>query len=409
MTLATGLPLLALAILLQGFFSGSEMAIVSANRALLKARADDGHRGCTLALSMLEQEERVFGTCLMGTNLALITGTGIVARILAGFGYEEEWMVALCYVPLGLFFGEAVPKTLFRHWADALAPLIVYPIRGLQWALAPLLWVLSGWSHLLGRLLRSDGGESNIRREDIVQLLDDRAGHRIDAEDRAFIRRLLAMNETSVEEAMTPLVDVTGLDEELTIGQAITVVLREGHSRMPVYRNRVDNIQGVVLHKDLLFAPDDTTRISTVMRPVRFVPETKAVDELLREMRELAEPFAVVVDEYGGSVGIVTAEDLLELVVGDIHDEGDLHVPTIRKVSEREWKAPARAGIEAVEREIGRKLPPGDYETLAGLILAITGRIPKTGETVMAGAVRLVVEAASDRAVEVVRIHVDAP
>jgi putative hemolysin len=407
MTLEAGLPLLALALALQGFFSGSEMAIVSANRALLQARAAEGHSGSILALKMLEQEERVFGTCLLGTNVSLITGTGIVARILANYGYHEEWLVALCYVPLGLFFGEAVPKTLFRHWADALAPVLCYPIRGLQWALAPLLWVLSQWSRLLGRLLRGGQGDDAIRREDIVQLLDDRAGHRIDAEDRAFIKRLLAMNETSVEEAMTPLVEVTAIDEAYTVAQAIAVVLREGHSRMPVFRERVDNVQGVVYHKDLLFATDDHATIASVMRPVRFVPETKAVDELLREMRELADPFAVVVDEYGGSVGIVTAEDLLELVVGEIRDEGDLQAPTIRKVGEKEWKAPARAELEAVEKAIGRTLPPGDYETLAGLILSLTGRIPKTGETVVAGPVRFVVEAASDRAVEVVRIHLD--
>lgn len=407
MTPAAGLPLLALALLLQGFFSGSEMALVSANRALLKARADEGHRGSILALSMLAQEERVFGTCLLGTNLSLITGTGIVARILSFYGYEEEWLVALCYVPLGLFFGEAVPKTLFRHWADTLAPLLCYPIRGLQWVLTPLLWGLSQWSHVLGRLLRSGHADDGIRREDIVQLLDDKAGHRIDAEDRAFIKRLLAMNETSVEEAMTPLVEVNAIDEAMTIAQAIQVVLREGHSRMPVYRERVDNVQGVVYHKDLLFAPDDHASIATVMRPVRFVPETKAVDELLREMREQADPFAVVVDEYGGSVGIVTAEDLLELVVGEIRDEGDLQAPTIRKVADKEWKAPARAELDAVEKELGRALPAGDYETLAGLILSITGRIPKTGETVVVGTVRFVIEAASDRAVEVVRIHLD--
>lgn len=407
MTLSAGLPLLALAIVAQGFFSGSEMAIVSANRAVMKARAAEGHRGAILALSMLEQEERVFGTCLLGTNVSLVVGTGIVARILAGYGYEEEWLVALCYVPLGLLFGEALPKTLFRHWADTLAPLLAYPIRALQLGLTPILWLLSQWAHLLGRLTRTDGSGENIRREDIVQLLDDKAGHRIDAEDRLFIRRLLAMNETSVEAAMTPLVDVAAIDEQLTLAQAIAVVLREGHSRMPVYRNRVDNIVGVVFHKDLLFAPTDDAKVTEVMRGVRFVPETKTVDELLREMRELADPFAVVVDEYGGSVGIVTAEDLLELVVGDIQDEGDLHLPTVRKLSDKEWRAPARAAIAAVEKEIGRPLPPGDYETVAGLVLSITGRIPKTGETVVAGPVRFVVEAASDRAVEVVRIVVD--
>lgn len=407
MTLDVGLALLVAALAAQALYSGAEVAMLSVDRERLRAAAEKGNAGSVLAVSMLAHEERAFTACLLGNALALVAGTGIVAQLLAARGVEQEWLAALCYVPLGLLFGEALPKTLFRHWADGLAPVLCYPIRATEIALAPVLWVLSRWARLLGQLLPAPPPQADIRRQDIVQLLDDDQGHRIDAEDRAFIKRLLAMNETSVEEAMTPLVDVNAIDEDLTVAQAIQVVLREGHSRMPVYRERVDNVQGVVYHKDLLFATDDQAAVRTLTRPARFVPESKGVDELLREMRELGDPFAVVVDEYGGSVGIVTAEDLLELVVGEIRDEGDLQAPSIRKVGEREWKAPARVPREAVEKELGRALPPGDYETLAGLILSITGRIPKPGETVAAGSVRFVIEAASDRAVEVVRIHLD--
>jgi putative hemolysin len=407
MTFQTGVPLLAVALVAQGFFSGSEMAMVSANRAKLKVEADNGSRGAQLALQMLAHEEQVFGTCLLGTNIALFSGTSIVAAMLLSVGHEEEWLVALCYVPLGLFFGEALPKTLYRHWADTLAPILAYPIRGVQLALWPVLWVLAKWSDLLGRLLRSDHASEGMKREDIVQMLDDKHAHHIDAEERAFIRRLLSMHETTVEEAMTPLVDVTAISEELTVARAIEVVLREGHSRMPVYRERVDNIQGQVHHRDLLFCADDAKRVGDVMRPVRFVPETKPVDDLLREMREASDPFAVVVDEYGGSTGIVTSEDLLELVVGDIQDEGDANAPTIRKLGDKEWRVPARVEIDELEAAIGRSVPEGDYETVAGLLLSATGRIPATGETVVVGTLRFTVEAASERAVNVVRVTIE--
>ncbi len=408
MTWEVGGALIALFIAIEGFFSGSEMALVSADRARLEARRAEGSRGAALVLELMEEEERVFGACLIGTNIALFCGTSVAGVLLASGGHTEEWKVALAYFPLALLFGEALPKTFFRHWADLVAPVVAYPIRLVQVALTPVLVGLSAWGGFLKRTLRTPDDEG-IRREDIVQLLNDRQGHKIDAEDRAFIRRLLAMSDTHVEEAMTPLVDVVAIGESATIAEAIEVVLREGHSRVPVFRDRVDNLQGRVNHKDLLFAKDDQAPVSSVMKPVRFVPETKTVDALLREMRESGDPFAVVVDEYGGSVGIVTMEDLLELVVGDIQDEGDLpqHTPMIRKINDREWKVPARTEIEDLETAVGQSVPPGDYETVAGLLLAATGRIPATGETVRVGRLVFYVEAASERAVHMVRVSLE--
>jgi CBS domain containing-hemolysin-like protein len=140
------------------------------------------------------------------------------------------------------------------------------------------------------------------------------------------------------------------------------------------------------------------------MKEIRFVPDSKRADVLLREMRDAGEPFAAVVDEYGGSVGIVTMEDLLEQVVGDIEDERDLQGPAIRRLSEREWRVPARTPIEDLEQVIGREIPQGDYETVAGLLLAVTGRIPETGAVVRVGWLTVHVEAASERAVHMVRV-----
>ena len=404
MTPEVGIPVVAACIVAQGFFSGSEMAMVGCNRARLKTLADTGHAGAKTALHMLEHEEdRLLATCLVGTNLSLIGGTTAAGLMLASSGaHQAPWVLAALYVPLALVFAEALPKTIYRHWADPLAPVLAPALRVIQIVLSPALWVVSRWSRALQRVLRTQAAQ--LQREDIVQMLDDKHGGRIDAEDRAMIRRLLAMNEMSVGSAMTPLVDVTGIPETLTIGEAVEVVLREGHSRMPVHRDRVDNIIGRVHHRDLLFAADDGASVSTIARPVKFVPDSKRADELLREMREGNDPFAVVVDEYGGSVGIVTMEDLLEQVVGDIEDEGDLQVPGVRKVSEREWRVPARTEIDELEQTLGRQVPPGEYETVAGLLLAVTGRIPETGESVRVGRMTFHVEAASERAVHMVRV-----
>lgn len=402
-----GVPLVALCLVAQGFFSGSEMAMASSNRALLEHRADSGHEGARTALAMLqEDEDRLLATCLFGSTLSLVAGTTVAGLMLAARDVGHPWLLATLYVPLALLFAEALPKTIYRHWADGLAPVLAPALRVVQRLLTPVLWVISAWSRALQGVLGSE--RAPLKREDIVQLLDDKNGNQIDAEDRAMIRRLLAMNELSVGSAMTPLVDVIGIPETLTVGEAVEVVLREGHSRMPVHRDRVDNIVGRVHHRDLLFAPDDAASVATITRPVKFVPESKRADELLREMREQNDPFAVVVDEYGGSVGIVTMEDLLEQVVGEIEDEGDLQLPGVRRLGEREWRVPARTEIDDLEQAIGRQVPPGDYETVAGLVLAVTGRIPKTGETVRVGRLLFHVEAASERAVHMVRVVIPA-
>lgn len=399
MTLGLGIALIACCLLAQGFFSGSEMALVSADRTRLQARADDGDSGAALALTLLQQEERLLGTCLIGTNIALVTGSTITIHLLLAHHAPEEWIATLLFVPLALTFGEALPKTVYAHHADALAPVLARPLRVLQWAFTPLLVVVSTWS----RLLKRGSAERPIRREDIVELLDEKTGT-IDAEDRRLIQRVFAMTELTVERCMTPLVDVYALAENATVAEAIDVVLSRGHSRLPVYRDRVDNIVGVVNHRDLLYGPEDHESIAGIVQPVRFVPDSKRADELLREMRRDNDHFAVVVDEYGGSVGLVTIEDMLEEIIGDIADERDKAVPAIRRLGEREWRVPARAEIEELEDAIGRKLPDGDYETVAGLILAATGRIPEAGEVIRVGRFTFHIEVASERAIRTVRL-----
>ena len=403
MSASLGLMLVAACLLLQGFFSGSEMALVSANRAILKARADDGHHGAALALDMLEREEdRLLGTCLIGTNLCLIGGTTLFAMVMVQRGVTQEWIQTLLYVPMALIIGEAVPKLVYRHYSDVLAPSLAPPLRAIQSLFAPGLWVVRRWAMLLHSLLTSPE-EPDVRREDIVQLLDGEAGP-IDPEDRALIQRLLAMNETLVGDCMTPLVDVHALDEDSTVADGVEMVLREGYSRLPVFRDRIDNLIGRVEHRDLLFSDSESDDIAPMVRSVAFVPESKRVDELLREMRAGGDPFAVVVDEYGGSVGIVTLEDLLEEVIGEIEDERDLRTPGIRRIGEREWRVPARTEIEELEEAIGRPLPHGDYETVAGLLLQVTGRIPDPAEVIRVGRITFHVEMASDRAVHQLRV-----
>ena len=385
----------------QGFFSGSEMALVSANRARLQARADEGHDGAQLALGMLAQEDRLLGTCLIGTNVCLVSGTVLFRSTLQLWGISDELLVTLCFVPIALLLGEALPKVVYRHHADVLAPFLARPIRGFSRLFSPLLVVVAAWSRALKGWSKVE--EQSIRREDIVQLLEDEAGE-IDPDNRQIIQRLLGTASQTVEEVMTPLVDVKAVSEEDLSGDAVELTVQTGFSRVPVFRDRVDNIVGRIDARDLLSTPRDDVPVPQIMRSVSFVPESKRIDELFREMRDEEDPLRIVVDEYGDSVGVVTLEDLLEEILGDIEDERDRSLPEVRQLGPGEWRVPARTELEELEAVVGHALPQGDYETVSGLVLAAMGRIPKTGEKVRVGRLVFHIEAASERAIEVLRV-----
>ena len=402
MSLTLGAILIVTFATLQGFFSGSEMALVSANRVRLKAKAQEGHVGARQALELLSSEERLLGTCLIGTNLCMVTGTTIATALIIGELGSTEAVAALVFLPFALLLGEAIPKTVYQYHANLLAPLVARPLQIFQRVLTPVLWGVALW----GRLLRAwtDRGETDaVSREDIVELIGE-GSQGIDPEDHQLIQRVFAMSETTVEDCMTPLVDVDAVSIQTTVEHVTQMVIQSGHSRYPVFEERIDNLVGVVDCRDLLLVDEGTT-VDAVMVPMKFVPETKQADLLLKELRASDEHLVGVVDEYGGSVGIVTLEDLLEELVGEIRDERDRIQPMIRCIGLNEWRIPARTEVDALAQVLEQELPPGDYETVAGLLLSHLGRIPKSGEIIRFENLKFVVERASDRAIEQIRLR----
>jgi CBS domain containing-hemolysin-like protein len=249
--------------------------------------------------------------------------------------------------------------------------------------------------------------DRTVTRQELRLLLETTRAPNLTADDRQLIRRVFAFNEATVEDAMVPLIEVVAVSRDATIAEAARRMVETGHSRLPLYDGRVDRICAIVLHQELLTTDDWDAPVSTVSRDPYFVPETKRADELLLEMRRQRQRMAVVVDEYGGAVGIITAEDILEEIVGEIEDESDRARPLVRRVGEREWLASGRAEREHIQHACGLALPDGDFETIAGFVLAQLGRVPVAGESVQIGAFALVVAKASDRAVLEVKIRGD--
>jgi CBS domain containing-hemolysin-like protein len=393
--------LMATCFLLEGFFSGSEIALVSADRLKLQSDAQEGQRGSVLALRMLEQPAWTLGTCLVGTNMCTITAATLAASMVTQQFQLPAAAAVLIVFPFTLTVGEMLPKAIFQHHADRIVPYVVFPLRAVGLLFAPALFVLAALNHFLD----SEEQQSGVTREELRLLLDGARRGDLTANDRQLIKRVLEFTESTVEDAMVPLIHVVAIPATATIGQAARRMAESGHSRLPIYRDRIDQITGIVLHQDLFEADDWSGSVGSIARSPLFVPEIKRVDALLAEMRNERKRMAIVVDEYGGAAGIITVEDLLEEIVGEIEDESDRARPMVRRVTDREWLASGRAEREHLEQAAGMRLPEGDFETLAGFILFTLGSVPHPGAEVNHGRYSIQVTKASDRAVLEVRIR----
>ena len=412
MTLTLALTLLAVFIVTEGFFSGSELAMVSADRLRLKARAEDGDRGSKLVLEMLSKPSHLLGTCLIGTNISAVSSSTVVtAAMVHAWGDDVGGLLAVAtLVPMVLLFGELIPKSIFETYANTLAPRVVFPLYVFSVLFFPALKLLELITDTLRRALGVSGEGQAISREVIQNLLDNERTTALDEGDRELMLRVFEFSSATVEDVMKPLIEVVSMPESATAAEAIALMVEHGYSRMPIFQDRVDQVTGMLHHNDLLFLNDLSTPIRDVARPAIFVPESKKIEELFQEMRRTRQRVVVPVDEYGGAVGLLTMEDILEELVGEIDDEYDERTRVARKVGPDTWVISARAEAELLDSALGFELPEGDFDTLAGLILVRLGHVPKVGEKILEGPWELVVHKANDRAIlEVKMRRLDAP
>jgi putative hemolysin len=371
-------------LLLEGFLSGSEIALVAANRKRLSHLARSNSRIARLTHRMLREPSWFLSTSLVGSNLAEVTNTALVTSILISlYGSRGDIYAFLLLTPLILIFGEILPKTLFQqkadHWAPKIAPIIWF----FSVILFPLVWMMSGVTRFVLGFLRLKGEKGPYITREELQLLLRTEGEATDMKpmEKDMIHRIFRFSTTKVKEVMIPLVEVVALEENSAVEEAIALTRKENYSRYPVFRERVDNIIGILHSFDLLLALGKEETIQSFVRPISFCPETKPVDELLLELQQNQEAMAAVVDEYGGGVGIVTVEDILEEVVGEIEDEYDSGQPLYKKVGPRKWVINARMEVDHINEILKLGLPKKDYETLGGFVLEKLGRVPQSGES----------------------------
>ncbi len=398
-------------LLMEGFFSGSETAIVNCDKLKIQSRAAEGRRGARLVQKMLEEPEWLLGTTLVGTSLAAVTCTVLLALQLMGTydAQRGEFYAILIMSPLALFWGQILPKTFFRQKADALAPRVIYILWLASKVFSPILWFITTVPRFYPwwRKRDTETAMGVLRRDDLKLLLNmPQPGSDIEVEERKMVDRLIDLPDKKVNEVMIPLVEVSAVPETASWEQAVQLLVARGHSRLPVFRERIVHMVGILHHFDLLLAPDRSGGITSLVRPAFFVPETKRVYGLLLQMKKSGNNMAIAVDEYGGATGIITLEDILEEIVGEIEDEYDRQKLLYRKIGPSSYLIDARTEIDQLNEKLSLQIPEGDYETLGGFLMTRMGRIPKDGEVVRLQNLAMTVEKATPRSVQTVRLDI---
>jgi putative hemolysin len=395
------LALVAVGLLVSAFFSAVETALVSANRTRLSHRADEGDQGARRALELLEEPRRLFGATLVGNTLANVFLTTL-ASLWFSHRYGEgvvPWLVVALTILL-LVAGEIVPKAIARAQADDLTVRLAGPLDALHRLLLPLIKVVDAAATGLVRLIgvKATPAPASLNRQDFQLLLDEseETGQVAPGQGR-ILSRVMDFGETTAREAMVPRTDIVAVESGTTVRDVIQLIREKGLSRIPVYRDDLDQVLGIVHLFDLFRAPSPDLPVDGLLRPVEFVPEAKPCDELLREMRARRRPVAIVVDEYGGTAGLVSTEDLVEELVGDIRGEEEAATAAIRPLDPGRWAVDGPVRIVELNEALDVELPEGDYETVAGLFLERAGRVPQPGDSLQVGNVRLEVTAADAR------------
>lgn len=414
--------------LANGVFAGAEIAVVALRKTRIEELAEEGHGSARAVLALRREPERFLATVQVGITVisagaAAFGGAALAAR-LAPFFAQTEWLrehaqgVALAIVIAGVSYlsvvvGELVPKSLALRSAERYALLIARPLLWLSWIAKPIVWLLSASANLVLRPLgdKTTFTETRHSAEELRELVEEAsAAGTIAPEAGEIASRALELPELTAIDVMVPRQNVVMISRQSSREELKQKLLEHKYSRLPVYDGHVDNVVGYTTVKDILaFAWErELIMLDDIIRPPFFVPESKRVVELMNEMRAEHLPFAIVIDEHGGTSGIVTIEDLVEELVGEIFSEHAKNAQNpVRKLPDGSAIVWGTTTLRDVNRALGTDLPDdGDYSTLAGLCLALAGRIPAVGATfTLASGEKLEVTDASPRRVRAVRVY----
>ena len=402
--------LIALVILVafSAFFSASETAFSSLNQIRLKSRAEDGDKAAARVLAMSEQYDKLLSTILIGNNIVNI-GAASIATVLFTKALGEERGATVSTIVLTivvLVFGEVSPKSIAKEMPETIATAVSPFLNLLMTLFTPLTWLFSQWKKLLNHFIHSSE-EDTITEGELMTMVSEAEndGELTDRESQ-LIRSAIEFDDVEVEEILTPRVDVIAVEDDITLEELARTFAESGYSRLPVYHGTIDNIIGVVHEKDFYLGRlKKETTLEDLIKPTLYTTGSTQISRLLRTLREQHHHMAVVVDEYGGTEGIITLEDILEELVGEIWDEHDEVTEDFHKQADGSWIVLGSASVDDLYEMLG--LPEDediDSNTVNGLVQEKTCHLPKVGDRFTLGEYDGVVTRTAKRRVTEVRL-----
>ncbi len=381
-----------LGIALNALFSGYEIGFISADRIRMRYLAEEEEEPRALRLlAEMNHPEKMLTTVLIGTNVALIFGTFALTSLVG-----SEWLSTLIAAPAFLIFGEIVPKSVFRRHPNVLSLRLLPVMRIFELLLIPLVWptlyILRGLRWVTGRRTESLAPVLSTE-EDLRHLIDESAARgSIEPEEQKMIHSIMDLPDVRANEVMVPRIDIQAVPSDTSRDEIVRQFQEGGRTRIPVYEGSLDKILGVVNAFDVLLDSDPgNPEITRFVRPVLHVPDTKPLDELLKELKQHPQHVAVITDEYGGTDGLITLEDVLEEIFGEIRDEHDREEALIHKVGPNSYVVDARISLEDLSHVIGVAIEDEEVETLGGWVMRRAGRIPLQGEKIKHSGFRVTV------------------
>ena len=408
---------LVILVILSGIFSATETAFTSANRIKLKKAAEDGSRRAVKALDLLDHFDKLLTTILVGNNLVNILSSSLCTYIFVsrfdsmGVVYATVFMLVVI-----LALGEITPKSLAKTHAEKMAIFMAPIMKILTKIFTPFTWIFERFSALVAKGASSDTEDTPTLTEEELRIMVDEIEEEgeIEAAESTLIKSAMEFDDKTVSEILTPRVDIVAVDKTVTMESLKEIFLRSGYSRIPVYNGNIDKIVGVVYSKDFYsryFQVGRDERITSIIRRVRFIPESTTVAKALSEIQRSSVQMLVVIDDYGGTVGIVSLEDVLEELVGEIWDESDVVEYDIVKDTDDSYTVQGDANINDLMEVLEKKFDIGEYDgsTVGGFIQYSLQKMPIVGDRVCIDNVTMTVTSVRNRRIKLVKVSVEDP
>ena len=393
-------------LILSIIFSGSEIALISANSLQINVWLKQKMRLSKWAATILENKEEYLAIILIGTNFANILTTSFATIYLLRIDIISPQMIVIPIAIIILLFGEILPKTIIREYAN-ISIVILSPILIISRILMfPILFIIKKFGFMDVTETPSSADELEEKRDDLQHVYEQvNDKETIEKDQQELISNVFEISEITVYEAMTPRTDISAVSNEDSLEKVLHAFIDSGHSKLPVFHKNIDNILGVIYLYDLFNAPEN---LQDVIKPVHFTPYSKLLMDLMSEFQNSYHALAIVLDEHGGTAGLITAEDVFEELFGDFEDEFDTDTAEGITHGDGSISVDAKMDCETYNNRFTNIFPEGDYETLGGFIIAETGRIPNQGERLFTSIGQIEIIKASARRIVQIRIYFSA-